>query len=144
MGSNKIPMTSDRIIDLIVALKHKCSIREEDIQKEFDLSLAEYHGVTVMEPDEKVTCSEFSDRLALSPSRGSRIIGKMMEKGFINYDSIPGDRRAHSLSLTPKGKRVKNKVEQKKDECEKTIREHYSEQQAVELKITLTGLLEAL
>ena len=137
-------VVANRIIDLIVELKHKCSIREEDIQKEFNLSQAEYHGVAVMEPDEKVTCSEFSDRLALSPSRGSRIIGKMMEKGFINYDSIPGDRRAHSLSLTPKGKRVKIKVEQKKDECEKTIREHYSEQQAGELKITLTRLLEAL
>ena len=137
-------MTTDRIIDLIVALKHKCSIREEDIQKEFNLSQAEYHGVVVMEPDEKVSCGEFSGRLALSPSRGSRIIGKMMEKGFINYDSIPGDRRAHSISLTPKGKRVKNKVEQKKDECEKTIRTHYTEKQAGELKNVLTGLLEAL
>ncbi|MBN1760058.1 MAG: winged helix-turn-helix transcriptional regulator [Chitinispirillaceae bacterium] len=135
---------ANRIIDLIVALKHKCSIREEDIQQEFSLSQAEYHGVVVMESGEKITCSEFSERLGLSPSRGSRIIGKMMEKGFINYDSIPGDRRAHSLSLTPKGKRVKIKVEQKKDECEKTIREHYSEQQAGELKTTLTGLLEAL
>ena len=137
-------MASNRIIDLIVALKHKCSIREEDIQKEYDLSQAEYHGVVVVESDEKLTCSEFSERLELSPSRGSRIIGKMMEKGFINYDSIPGDRRAHSISLTPKGKRVKAKVEQKKDECEKTIREHYSDKKADELKITLTRLLEAL
>jgi DNA-binding MarR family transcriptional regulator len=135
---------ANRIIDLIVALKHKCSIREEDIQQEFSLSQAEYHGVVVMEPGEKITCSEFSERLGLSPSRGSRIIGKMMEKGFINYDSIPGDRRAHSISLTPKGKKVKVKVEQKKDECETTIRSRYTEQQAGQLKITLTRLLEAL
>ena len=134
----------NRIIDLIIELKKKCSIKEEDIQQEFNLSQAEYRGVVCIEPGEKVTCSDFSQRMDLSPSRGSRIIEKMIEKGFINYDDVPGDRRAHAVSLTGKGKIVKKKIEFKKDECEEAIRTHYSEQQVSTLKETLALLLKAL
>lgn len=134
----------NRIIDLIIELKKKCSIKEEDIQREFDLSQAEYRGIVCMESSEKVTCSDFSQRMNLSPSRGSRIIEKMIEKGFINYDNVPGDRRAHAVSLTGKGKSVKKKIELKKDECEDAIRTHYSNQQIDSLKETLVMLLKAL
>ena len=134
----------NRIIDLIVELKKKCSVKEEDIQQEFDLTQAEYRGIVCMEPGEKVTCSDFSQRMDLSPSRGSRIIEKMIEKGFINYDNVPGDRRAHAVSLTGKGKNVKKKIELKKDECEEAIRTHYSDQQVGTLKETLAMLLKAL
>ena len=74
---------NNRIIDLIIELKKKCSIKEEDIQQEFDLTHAEYRGVVCIEPGEKVMCTDFSLRMQLSPSRGSRIIEKMIEKGFI-------------------------------------------------------------
>ena len=135
---------TERIIDLIVELKKKCALKEEDIQQEFDLSQAEYRGVVIVDVGEKITCTDFSHRMNLSPSRGSRIIEKMIEKGFINYDNVPGDRRTHVISLTGKGKRVKSKIDQKKDECERAIREHYSKTQVDELKKTLLLLLEAL
>ena len=135
---------SDRIIDLIIELKKKCTLKEEEIRKEFSLAQAEYRGVVAMERDEKITCSEFSRRLELSSSRGSRIIEKMIEKKFLNYDSIPGDRRAHLVSLTGRGHQVKNKIEQKKDECEKSIRDHYTGRQVDDLKTGLAMLLEAM
>lgn len=135
---------SERIIDLIVELKKKCSLKEEDIQQEFDLSQAEYRGVVIVDAGEKISCSEFSQRLELSPSRGSRIIEKMIEKGFFNYDNVPGDRRTHVISLTGKGKLVRKKIEAKKDQCEEAIRVHYSKLEADELKKTLQQLLEAL
>ena len=135
---------TERIIDLIVKLKKKCALKEEDIQQEYDLSQTEYRGVVIINSGEKLTCSEFSQRMGLSPSRGSRIIEKMFEKGLINYENVPGDRRAHCVSLTAKGRKVKRKVELKKDECEQAIREHYTEQQVGELRETLAMLLKAL
>ena len=135
---------NDRIIDLIVELKKKCAVKEEDIQQEFDLSQAEYRGVVTIDADEKIACSEFSQRMNLSPSRGSRIIEKMIDKGFINYGNVPSDRRTHLISLTPKGRRVKRKVDQKKDECEQAIRDHYSDTQIDALKKSLSMLVGAL
>jgi len=137
-------MTDTRIIDFIIELKKKCSIKEDEIQTEYSLSQAEYRSIVCMEPDERITCSDFSQRMELSPSRGSRIIENMIDRGFINYDNVPGDRRAHEISLTVKGKNIRKKVEQKKDECEETIQKQFSSQQVGTLKETLAMLLKAL
>lgn len=137
-------VVNDRIIDLIIQLKKKCTLKEEDIRIEYELSLSEYRGIVVLGNDEKVSCNEFSKRMELSPSRGSRIIDKMMERKFLNYQSMPGDRRTHFVWLTSKGKRVKMKVENRKNECEHIILSNYSMKQVEKVKKCLEMLLKVL
>jgi DNA-binding MarR family transcriptional regulator len=109
------------IIDLIVSLKYKCMLNEEQIREKTPLSPSEYHGILSISEDEQLSCNEFSGRMGLSPSRGSRVIEKLTKDGFITGKSVQGDRRRTALSLTPKGMNIRNSIQDMKNECENRI-----------------------
>ena len=58
---------------------------------------------------------------ALSPSRASRVITSVSEKGLLSESLDPEDRRAVSITLTASGEDMKKLIEKKKNECEKRL-----------------------
>lgn len=115
-----------KVIDLIFEIKNKCLLNEEEIMGTYKLSPAEYRGLMAISPAETVTCSELSEKMGLSPSRGSRVIFKMIKNGYIKQRVSLEDRRCLFVSLDEKGIKVRNEIEGARMECEKQIERRLS------------------
>jgi DNA-binding MarR family transcriptional regulator len=112
---------SRRFFELILALKRKCQRNEEEIQEELGLSQAEFNALIVLDEGQEVSGSEFAERMALSPSRGSRVLNKLVADGYVRTLTGAADRRALVISLTPEGKQVRQRIIDRMKGCEDRI-----------------------
>ena len=133
-----------KVFEIISAIKRKCIITEEKIRKELNLSPGEYHGLLVLQPNENILACTFAERMGLSPSRGSRVLGALNGNGYITLEQKPENRRNVYIALTEKGIAEKNKIKQHLDNCEKNLLAAFSTQQAQKIKEALTLLEKAL
>jgi DNA-binding MarR family transcriptional regulator len=109
------------LFELILGMKRKCQASEEQIQAELGLSQAQFHGLIVLDSRQEVTGCEFARRMALSPSRGSRVLHTLVVDGYVKTQSRPDDRRSIVVSLTPKGRRTKQRIARRMQACEDHI-----------------------
>jgi len=110
-----------RLIELILAIKRKCQGTEERIQAELGLSPAEFNGLTVLDETQEVSGCEFAGRMTLSPSRGSRVLNRLVSDGYVRTRVSPEDRRTILVALTPAGRQVKQQIIGHMDACEQRI-----------------------
>lgn len=120
---------SDKMMDLIFRLKSKCIENETEIMKESKLSQSEFNGIVKMNPGELISGKHFSEKLDLSPSRASRIVERMVQKGFLlrNFDSR--DRRKCQIALSNRGLEIKRQIELMRSSCEKKFQKMFSPQE---------------
>ncbi len=117
---------TERMMDLISRLKSKCIENETEIMKESNLSKSEFNGIEKLSPGEVISSKHFSKKMVLSPSRASRIVERMVKKGFIlrNFDSM--DRRKSQIGLSKKGLKTKRQIELMRSSCEKKIQKMFT------------------
>jgi len=111
----------ERLFELILAVKRKCQGNQEQIQEELGLSQAEFNALIVLDNQQEVSGCEFAERMALSPSRGSRVLNTLVTDGYIKAVAGPSDRREIAISLTPEGRRVKQQIIGHMEVCENRI-----------------------
>ncbi|KXB07255.1 hypothetical protein AKJ51_01800 [candidate division MSBL1 archaeon SCGC-AAA382A20] len=138
VGDNK------KVIDLIIELKRKCQLKEEDIRKEIDVMESAYNTFLALEPGNELSSKEFAEKLDLSPSRGTRVIEKLVKDGSLERKRSEEDRRRVSVSLTEKGIEEKKKIESLKNECEERIISNFSENEIKKIRGILKDLVEVL
>jgi DNA-binding MarR family transcriptional regulator len=109
-----------RIVDYILELKAECSF-EEEIGGACELSSPEVRCIGALRPGEAVTAGDLAARLGLSPSRASRVITGVRERGLLSEGLDTRDRRAVAISLTPEGERMRGRIDRKKGECEERL-----------------------
>jgi DNA-binding MarR family transcriptional regulator len=80
--------------------------RYVDIEPQSQLSLAEAHLLKEIQAQPHVTLREFEKFFFLPQSHMSRLMNRLVERGFIQKKVSSADARALSLSLTPKGIKV--------------------------------------
>ncbi len=112
---------SRRFFELILALKRKCQRNEDRIQAQLGLSQAEFNGLIVLDEGQEVSGCAFAERMALSPSRGSRVLDLLVSDGYVKTVAGSTDRRAIVISLTPKGRRTKQRIVDDMEACERRI-----------------------
>ncbi len=134
---------SERLFELILAVKRKCQSNEERIQDELGLSQAQFNGLIVLDAGGALAGGEFARRMALSVSRGSRVLTALAVDGYVQVQEGPDDRRAVSISLTPKGRRTRQQIFRRMEACESRICKALDEQHVGQLKSALQ-LLETV
>jgi len=132
------------IIDYLFLLKEKCVKAEEEIGTGTGLSYREIIGVSILNKGEKIDSNTLSSRMGLSASRGSRIIDKLIAKGFFSRRTADHDRRAVEIALTAKGNFLKKRIETIKEKCEKKIESGINNKQKKIIKEGLKMLNEVL
>lgn len=130
--------------ELVVKIKQQCQKTEEKIRKEFDLSSAEYNGLLAIKPQEAILCHVYSEKMGLSPSRGSRVIDKLVKRNYLVTETVPDDRRSVRISLTKQGIALHRKIQQRMKNCEKRMLAHFSARKQKELTKALGALAEVL
>ena len=131
---------SRRFFELILALKRKCQKNEEEIQEELGLSQAEFNALIVLADGQEVSGCAFAERMALSPSRGSRVVDKLVTDGYVKTAAGSADRRAIVISLTPKGRRAKQHIVDHMEACERRICGDLDDQTVSQIKNALESL----
>ena len=109
------------IVELIFELKFTCMSKEESIREGLKLSPSEYRGLLSINPGEIVSCMQMSSTMGLSKSRGSRVIDKLIDNGFLKEAKNDGDQRIFNVKLTPKGLSAIKKINSVMSECESAI-----------------------
>lgn len=137
-------MKEKKIIDILIEIQHKCRAREDEIRKELGLSLAEYKALLCIKIGENINCQEFSKRMDLSLSRGSRVIEKLFQLGFINRIDCAADRRSKNIILTQSGSVISKKIHNSRQKCEQKLAAAYSGDEYNALKDELKLLARKL
>ena len=133
-----------KLFELIISIRKKCLHTEEKIRSDLGLTPGEFNGFLSMEPGERVPGAAFSERMGLSPSRGSRVFSRMFKNGYIHLETLPGDRRIVEASFTQKGEKMRERVLARLDECEKRILSSLSDQQVHALQEALQFLVKEM
>ena len=132
------------LFELVLSIKRKCLSTEEQVQKELDLSPAEFSGLLSIKSRERVSGNVFSERMGLSPSRGSRVLWRLVSRGFIRMEVDAEDRRNIVISLSPQGKNMKKRLNQRMLKCERKILSSLPEEMVDEIKGSLSVLEKAM
>jgi DNA-binding MarR family transcriptional regulator len=135
---------SERLFELILAVKRKCQGNEDRIQDELGLSQAQFNGLIVLDEGQAVSGGEFAERMALSVSRGSRVLTKLAKDGYVEAQASPNDRRAVSISLTAKGRRTRARIFRRMETCESRICAALDDQRVTQVKSALEMLKTVL
>lgn len=66
-----------------------------------DLSLPQFHTIMIVRALGKITITELSDRLAVSPPSASAMVDRLVEKGILNREHSTKDRRKVMVEISP-------------------------------------------
>ncbi|MEO8513747.1 MAG: MarR family winged helix-turn-helix transcriptional regulator [Ignavibacteria bacterium] len=109
------------IVELIFELKFTCMSKEESIREELKLSPSEYRGLLSINPGVIASCMQMSNTMGLSKSRGSRVIDKLIDSGYLKEAKNDGDQRVFNVKLTAKGLNAIKKINSVMSDCESAI-----------------------
>ena len=97
---------------------------------------------------------DLETRFGITRSTASKVVALMVQKGLIEQQSVPGDRRvvdrrvddllARRLTLTPKAEEVKRMMDEDHEKFEATLRKGLSEEELATLFSLLDRLQENL
>jgi DNA-binding MarR family transcriptional regulator len=116
------------LIDDILELKKRCDFIQQ-IGSTYDLSEREVDCMFKIASHEDITSKDLSQLLGLSPSRGSRVVSRLVQRGFIEVSHDDQDRRSYKLSLSDNGKACYQDILQQKNLCEQRLTEQLTDSQ---------------
>ena len=131
------------MIDKILKLKQMCQL-EGEIGDACGLSPREIRCISEVARRGPLSSKELSRFIDLSPSRGSRVIGRLVDEGLIGTHQSDQDRRAVELSLTEEGRRCFEQMEAEKARCEARLLANLTEEEQEVVSQGLSLLLKAL
>ncbi len=131
---------SRRFFELILAVKRKCQRNEDLIREELGLSQAEFNALIVLEDGQEISGCALAERMALSPSRGSRVLDVLVTDGYVKTEAGSTDRRALVISLTPKGKRAQRRIVDHMAACERRVCSDLDDRTVGQIKSALESL----
>ncbi|RKY78773.1 hypothetical protein DRQ07_07215 [candidate division KSB1 bacterium] len=132
------------LFDLVQDVKRVCIFTEDRIRNEFDLSYVEFMALHLLNPNEKLTGSEFSERMKFSNARGSRVVNQLYKKGLVETTILPNNRRTIEIALSKSGCKLKKEIDKEITKCETKILDSLKPDARKSLKMSLeilSGLL---
>lgn len=133
-----------KLTELIYSLSDKSTVHRKKHLKDLGLSKAEFKGLMCMEKDQEITCKEFSERMGLSLSRGSRVIDKLYQENYIYRTDSPSDRRCKMIQLTETGKKTRVQIDNIMKKCEQKLTSGISDDKLNQLKKDLLDLFQQM
>jgi DNA-binding MarR family transcriptional regulator len=102
--------TAEHLADLTFNLLARCQEKEAWLAKEHGLFQAEFKCLRLFGSNESLNNTQISDRMKLSPSRLTRIIDTLVQKGYMKREIDQHDRRNMRVFLSRRGKLLTNKL----------------------------------
>lgn len=141
MGTNH---TAERLANLTFSLLANCQEKEVRLAEVHNLTQAEFRCLRLFGTDESLNNKQIAERMNLSPSRLTRIIDGLVEKGYINREIDPKDRRNMRVTLSRRGKHLVNQLNRAYVDIHHEILEDIDKSQHEPLITAMEHLLVAL
>ena len=133
-----------RTIDLINKLKKKCMNFDIECMKEHNISDSEYNFFLAVPEYEQFNSKLIAKKMNLSLSRVSRIIDKLVNNEFLERENSTIDRRTINIKLSEKGKKIKVKIENYRNECENKIMKNIPPDKLKEIQEAFENIIDIL
>lgn len=115
------------MFEIISDLYRSCSENNLQLSEQLGLTEAEFDFFIASRKMTKLHCDLLSETMHLSASRISRIVEGLVQKGILLRESDSKDRRAIKIAFTPKGRRVRAKIEEARNCCELKVKQSFTE-----------------
>ena len=102
-------------------LRTCCDRLMAGVRAQTNLGEAECGFLGAFPGEAAISSGEWCRIVGLSPSRGSRVIEALVQKGIVRRLPDPADRRVSLVELTEPGRRVKGRLEACMAECESAL-----------------------
>ena len=137
-------MEESTITDLIFELRKKCSVENDKFIRKLGITLAEYNMFICLKNCRHFNSYSISEKMSLSLSRVSRIIEKMVSKGFLNRTTNKEDRRAIDIKMTKKGETILQTIIVFLQERESSIEQQLNDTEISVIKSSFTKLIDLI
>jgi DNA-binding MarR family transcriptional regulator len=100
--SNVVPL-----IDTLVRL-HQAELH--CIEQEFGLTPLEARLLRALNPTHPQAMARLSEAIACNPANTTAVVDRLEDRGLIERQSDPDDRRVKTIAITPEGERLRNRL----------------------------------
>jgi DNA-binding MarR family transcriptional regulator len=129
--------------DMMVAFGHSSGSGIVAVVNEADLTLPQIIILGLLQQGPQ-TVSSLSEMIKLTPGAVSRLVDRMVRKGFVSRREGNDDRRQKMLSLTSAGRRLRERVERASTGSFAAALSELDSALAIDLKNVLKRLVAAL
>ena len=136
--------TAEHLANLTFSLLAGCQEKEAWLAEQHGLFQAEFKCLRQFGSKESLNNTQISKRMNLSPSRLTRIIDGLVQKGYMQREIDPNDRRNMIVTLSRRGKIFTNKLNKAFIEVHEEILQDIEATQHEPLIIAMEHLLSAI
>jgi DNA-binding MarR family transcriptional regulator len=129
--------------DLMVGIGHTSGSDLVGVINETDLTFPQMIILRLLEQGQQ-TVSRLSEMVQLTPGAVSRLVDRMVRKGFVSRREGDDDRRQKTLSLTPAGRRLCDRLERARTGSFSAAMSELDSRLATELKDVLKRVVATL
>jgi DNA-binding MarR family transcriptional regulator len=140
--TSEVTAMSDNILNLIVKLRVNRELEKRHMDMICNLSVAEYRGIMAQKNGQEMTCQEMAQAMDLSPSRSSRVVDNLVRKGYCVRKISSYDRRTIAITLSNKGREVKEEIKKNRERLEQDIQKNFSDEEMDMIRSSLKMLLD--
>lgn len=106
----------------------------------YDLSVTQFYAIATLIAKGPLTLNELAAELYLEKSSASRVVDGLVQKGYVDRQSHPEDRRAVQLDATPSARAIHARIESESIAEEQSLIEDFEP----EVRQALPALLSRL
>jgi DNA-binding MarR family transcriptional regulator len=136
--------TAEHLANLTFSLLAGCQEKEAWLAEQHGLFQAEFKCLRQFGSNESLNNTQISKRMNLSPSRLTRIIDGLVQKGYMQREIDANDRRNMIVTLSRRGKIFTNKLNKAFIEVHDEILKDIDTTQHEPLIIAMEHLLSAI
>ncbi len=105
--------------------------------KPFDVSLQQFNVLRILrgQKGKPANLSTLNDRMVTKMSNTTRLVDKLILKGYVNRITCPSNRRKIEINITTKGKKTLEKMDVEMNRAEKNILKNLSKKELEQLNI---------
>ena len=144
MTQEKVTSDASSLADLTFKLLANCQEKEVRLAEQYGLTQAEFRCLRHFGTEESHNNKKIAERMSLSPSRLTRIVDGLVNKGYMTREIDSRDRRNMKVSLSKHGRSIVHQLNNAYINIHKEILEDIEEEQHKPLLSAMNSLLSAL
>ena len=129
-----IPLKSRTVIHFML-VHNKIKEILSGVLKPFDISSQQFNVLRILrgQNDEPANLSTLNERMITKMSNTTRLVDKLITKGYVDRITCPSNRRKVEISITEKGKAELEKMDAAMLEAEKIVLKDFSKKELEQL-----------
>jgi len=126
----KIPLKKRTLIHFML-VNNKINEAIAAVLKPFDVSLQQFNVLRILrgQNDKVAHLSTLNERMVTKMSNTTRLVDKLLLKGYVHRITCPSNRRKVEITITEKGSKALSKMDMAMTAAEETILQNLSEKE---------------